>query len=153
METNNNIEQFDDEKNFSSIPKSNNFSVPTDYFDFLPEEIMNRVHLRSQPKKVFFLLKPIIAIPSLAVLSGVIALFFFFHKEVVLADEVTLSENEIQQVIDNPELYNIDKASITEAYLASNISYEPVNEESTVSEEEIKSYLEDNNEVTNIINE
>jgi len=154
METKNNMDQFDNEKNLSSIPKKNNFSVPQDYFDFLPEEIMGKIHSTSQQKEKFFLFKPIIAIPSFSVLSGIIILIFFiYHKEVVPCDEMILSENEMQQVIDNPELYNIDESSIAEQYFASNISFEPVTEESTVSDEEIKSYLEENNDLTNIINE
>jgi hypothetical protein len=58
----------------------------------------------------------------------------------------------VQQVVDDPELYNIDETAIAEQYLASNIPYETVNEETTVSDEEIKSYLEENSDVTTIIN-
>ena len=156
METKNNIEQFDEDKFLSSIPKKNNFSVPTDYFEFLPEQIMNKVQKKKKKKKkeIYFLFRPVIAIPSLAVLSGIIVLlFFFYNKETNSANNILLSENEVQNVINNPELYNIDEASITEEYLAANISSESVNEESTTSEEEIKSYLEENSDVATMTKE
>ena len=54
---------------------------------------------------------------------------------------------------DNPELYNIDEAAITEQFLSSTILNESLNEETTISDEEIKSYLEENTDVNNIINE
>lgn len=152
METNNNTEHDNEEKFLSFISKQNNFSVPQNYFDYLPDEIVEKIRLRSNQKEKFFLFKPIISIPSFAVLSCmVVLLFFFYHKNIVPSDEMILSENEVQQVIDNPELYDIDETSVAEQYLASNISYETANEEATISDEEIKTYLEENNDVTNLL--
>ena len=133
------------------IKKQNNFSVPKDYFDHLPNEIMSRIQIESKEK--FFLLKPSFIIPSLAILSGIIILIVFFLKKDVTTDEIMLSDNEVEQIIDNPELYNIDDAAITEEYLSSNISDELLNTDAMVSDEDIKSYLEDNTDVNNIINE
>lgn len=152
METHNNIDSHNEEKFLSSIRKQNNFSVPQNYFDYLPDEITGKIRIKSDQKEIFFLLNPIITIPSLAVLSCIIALFIFSHpKKVVSADEMILSENEIQQVVSDPELYNIDDESIYEQYLASNISDESTIEATTISDEEIKVYLEENNDVANLL--
>ena len=133
------------------IKKENHFSAPKNYFDYLPEEIMNRIQIESKEK--FFLLKPSFIISSLAVLSGIIIFIVFFLKKDVATDEIILSDNEVEQIIDNPELYNIDDAAITEEYLSSNISDELLNTDAMVSDEDIKSYLEDNTDVNNNINE
>ena len=69
------------------------------------------------------------------------------------SNEIVLSEIEMRQVIDNPELYNINETAITDQYLSLNISDESMNSETNVSDEEIKTYLEENSDVTNIINE
>lgn len=125
---------------------------------------MDRIHLESKQKnpslreelsgsRYFSFLKPSVAFPSLAVLTGIIILLFFFFYKDSSPDELVLSENDVQQIIDNPELYNIDETAITEEYLALNITDETENAETTVSIEEIKSYLEENADVTNIINE
>ena len=135
------------------IKKENNFSVPKDYFDYLPGEIMNKIHSESKSKEKIFLLKPSFIIPSLAVLSGIFFLIIFFLKKDVSPAEIILSDNEVQQIIDNPELYNIDDADIAEKYLSINLSDDSLNVEATVSDDEIKSYLEDNTDVNNIINE
>lgn len=153
METNNTIEQFNKKKNFSSINKENNFSVPQNYFDYLPEEIMDKIRLESKEKKRFSFCKPSIAIPSLAVLSGVIILLVFFFNKDIASNEAMLSETEVQHVIDNPGLYNIDESAITEHYMASYIANEYSTVETTISDEEIKSYLEENADVTTIINQ
>lgn len=152
METNINTEHKEDGYLFSSINKENNFSVPHNYFDYLPEEIMDKIQLQSKRKKYFSLLKPSIAIPSLAGLSAVIIFLVFFNKDIP-TKETALSETEIQLIIENPELYNIDESAITEEYLSSNISVESVNNGTSVSDEEIQSYLEEYTDVTNIINE
>jgi len=153
METNNNIEHPREEKHFSSINKENNFSVPQNYFDYLPEEIMDKIRLKSKEEKQFSFFKPSILIPSLAVLSGVILLLVFFFNNDIPSDEEMLSEIEVQQVIDNPGLYNIDETAITEEYLSLNIPTESMSSETNVSDEEIKSYLEEYTDVSNIINE
>ena len=131
----------------------NNFSVPKDYFEYLPEEIMNSIQAESKRKEKIFLLKPAFIIPSLAILSGIILLIVFFLKKDVSPAEIILTDNEVQQIIDNPELYNIDEADIAEKYLSINLSDDSLNVEATVSDDEIKSYLEDNTDVNNIINE
>ncbi len=132
---------------FENIKKENNFSVPKDYFEYLPVEIMERVQMGSKREKVS-IFKLSFAIPSLAVLCGIIILLIFFLK-----NEIILSENEIELIINNPELYNMDEYKITEEYLSMNISDESLTNNETISEEEIKSYLEDNTDVTTIINE
>ena len=134
------------------IKKKNNFTVPKDYFDSLPNEKVNRIQAESKSKEKSFLLKPSFIIPSLAVLSGIILLIVFFLKKDITPDEIILSDTEVQQIIDNPELYNIDNTAITEKYLSSNISDDSFNTDATVSEDDIKSYLEDNTDVNNIIN-
>ena len=135
------------------IKKQNSFSVPKNYFEYLPGEIMDKIHAESKSHEKIFLLKPSFIIPSLAVLSGIIFLIVFFLKKDVSPAEIILSDNEVQQIIENPELYNIDDADITEEYLSLNVSDELPNTETIISDDEIKSYLEHNTDVNNIINE
>ena len=95
-----------------------------------------------------------IAIPSLAICSGLIILLtILFNKSESVSEETLLSENEVQHVVDYPELYNINDAVITEQYISSNIPDETMNYESAVSEDEIKIYFEENPDATNILNE
>lgn len=135
---------------FENIKNKNNFSVPKDYFDYLPVEIMDKIHMESKQKTYFYFFKPSITIPSLAVLSAVIIFLVFFFNKDIPSNELVLSETEVRQIINNHELYNIDETSITEQYLSLNISND---NEMNISDEEIKSYLEENTDVTNIINE
>ena len=149
MENNKNIKE---NNSLPPLGQGQHFSVPTDYFDHLPEQIMNRIQGTEQ-KKQFFLLRPSFAIPSFAVLAGVIILLVFINKNNISANDMLLSDNDTQHIIDNPELYNIDDAVITDQYLASNISDESINDEAAASADEIKSYMEENPELNNIINE
>ena len=132
--------------------RQNNLSVPSDYFDHLPEQIMNRIQA-SEQKKQFFLLRPAFTIPSFTVLAGVILFLVLINKNNISSNDMLLSDNDTQHIIDNPELYNIDDAVITEQYLASNISDESIDEEAAASADEIKSYMEENPDLNNIINE
>ena len=151
METNKNMNDQEEGKTLSSISKRNNFSTPPDYFDTLPSEIMDRI--TSKPKQFIFL-KPYFAIPSLTVLSAIIiVLVFYLKKDVVPSYDTELSDNDIEHIITNPELYNISESSITEQYLASVTEEYNTNNLETISEEDIKSYLEENTNENNIINE
>ena len=135
------------------IKKQNNFIVPKNYFDYLPEEVMDKIQAQSRKKEEKILLKPSFLLASLTLLSGFILLVIFFLKKEVGSNEIMLSDSEVQQIIDNPELYNIDDTDITEKYLFCNLSDESFNSETTVSDEDIKSYLEENTDVNNSINE
>ncbi|MBI3503162.1 MAG: hypothetical protein HY063_15350 [Bacteroidetes bacterium] len=135
-----------------NIKKENHFKIPENYFDYLPEEIMDRIHSREKSKERFFLLKPSIIISSLAVLSGIILLTIFLLKKNISQNEIILSDNDVQQIIDTPELYNISESVITEQFLSS-VSEEALKEETNISNEEINSYLEENTDVNTIINE
>ena len=149
-----NTDQLEEGKILSSIKNENNFSVPSDYFDVLPEKIMDRIQSKSDLKQQLLFLKPSFAIPSLAICSGLIILLtILFNKSESVSEETLLSENEVQHVVDYPELYNINDAVITEQYISSNIPDETMNYESAVSEDEIKIYFEENPDATNILNE
>jgi hypothetical protein len=153
MGTHKDIEQSGEGKILSSIDKQNKFSVPADYFDGLPEKITNRIQSGSR-QKLFFFLQPAIAIPSLAILISIIALsVLLLNKNNAFPAEILLSDNDVQHIVDNPELYNIDDAVITEQYIFSNISDESINEESALPDDEVRSYLEENTNAQNIINE
>ena len=137
----------------SSLPPSgsgqNGFSTPNNYFDELPADIMERIQSKKKP---VFILNPSLTIASMAVLSGIILLLVFI-KEESLPAEIQLSDNDIEHVVQNPESYDLDAASIADQYLALNISDEPLNSESAVSDDEIKNYLEENSQTTDIKNE
>ena len=135
-----------------NINKENTFKTPKDYFDYLPSEIMDRIQKEPKQKEIF-IFKPAFAISSLAVISGIILLVVFLLKKGVPSEEMIFSENEVQYIIENPELYNIDDAAITEKYLSCIISDESLNIEAAISDDEIKSFLEENADVNNIINE
>jgi hypothetical protein len=79
-------------------------------------------------------------------------LIFFDNRYVPATDEYILSETEIRQIIENPDLYNIDESIITEQYILANIEDEYV-DETDISKEEIKNYLEENTDINNIINQ
>lgn len=130
--------------------RSSGFSTPPSYFDSLPAEITDRIQAEKNRKSQFFLLMPSFAIPSMAMVAGAIILLLFLKKEITPL-EIQLADNEIEHVVANPELYDIDEDAITEKYLSSNISLESLDEDA--SEDEIRSYLEDNSESTSIINE
>lgn len=153
METNKNNYDSEEGKMLSSINKQNPFSVPSNYFDELPSLVTD--YIRSKEKQIF-ILNPAFAFSSLAVLSLMLLLaFFLFKKEVPSSAENELSEMDIEQILSNPELYNINETVITEQLLASSIALEPVSEGAveTISDEEIKSYLEENTNDNTIINE
>lgn len=155
MKTHHNIKNDEEETNnfLSSLNQQNPFSVPESYFDYLPQDVMDRIIAKEKEKKIFFVFKPSVAIPSFTVLSGIIImLFFFFNQKTPHADENIISENEIRQIIENHDLYNIDESIITEQYISSNIADEYVNK-TGLSEEEIKNYLEENTDINNIINQ
>ena len=135
------------------IPKENPFNVPKDYFDYLPAEITERVHSKREEKKGFsFNLS--IAVPSAAVVFGIVILIMFLFKDTVdPMEEIVLSENEVQDIIDNPESYNIDETAVTEQYLSMNLEDESIADTEDISEDEINSYLEQNADEENIINE
>ena len=129
----------------------NPFSVPADYFDALPEKIMNNIHSTSKKNRPFFLFKPAIALSSCAVLFSIISLLIFLNKGIP-SGEILLSDNDIQKIIDNPELYNLNDEAVTDQYISSDISDEAITE-SDLPEEEVKSDLEENINLQNIINE
>lgn len=146
MESNKNI-PLDNKEDFP-IAQEPGFSTPPSYFDELPIVISDRIH--SREKKPFFVLKPSFAIGSLAVLSGLIVLFLFLKND-SLPLETELSENDIAHVVANPELYDIDEDVITEAYLSA--SFEPAADEFAVPEDQIRNFLDESSDATNIINE
>jgi hypothetical protein len=136
------------------MPGKNPFSTPANYFDDLPVNIMDRVQAGSKERKAFFSIKPALAIPSLAILAGaVVFLVFLFNKNNVSANEILLSENEVQHIVSDPESYYIDDASITEEYINDDSSDELLNEESALPEDQVKNYLEENTTTQTIINE
>lgn len=136
-------------KDILQSPGQNNFSTPKDYFDQLPAAIMNRIH---SPKKNPVLgLKPVHALAALAISACIIAYTFIFKRSAVPSD-IILSENEVEHVIANPELYNLDAATVTE-YLSLNLTDKTLSGEYIISDEEIKTYLAENEEITHIINE
>jgi hypothetical protein len=154
MQTNKDIPHSDKNSLLPSGPGENNFSVPSDYFDSLPEKIADRIHSGSKQKQPIFLLRPAFAVSSLGIFSIAIVFFvFFFNKHDVASDDMLLSDNEVQHIVDNPELYDIDDEVVTEQYIASDLSGESITEESDLPEDEVKSYLEENIETQNIINE
>lgn len=136
------------EPNLPLGPGTNNFRTPPSYFDELPGRIGNRIH--SSKKETAFFLRPSFALGSLAILCGVAAFFIFINKDIP-ALEVALSETEIEHVIENPELYDLDEDIITERYLSSN--FEPDTDDLGAEEEEIRNFLEESSDATNIINE
>ena len=150
MSANKNM-QSDEEDSLSLRVRQNNFSVPKDYFEYLPSAIMEKI--QSQPKrKQVFILQPVFSIFSSAVISGIILLVVFLFNKNISSEEVMLSDNEIQHILDNPELYNIDESAITDEFISSNSSAESLTIESNPSDEEIKSYLEETTNVNTIIN-
>jgi len=148
MGTNKNIEHNEDEQ---GLPvKQNSFSAPSDYFDTLPVEIMDKIHSSAKQKKAFSILNPSFAVTSLALLSGMIALLIFL-KTNASSSEIMLSENDIEHVVQNPESYNIDEDAIIEKYLSSTI--ELTEDNPVISDDDIKNFLEESSDINNIINE
>lgn len=149
----NNINESQDTREESSLlplGHGSGFSTPPSYFDHLPSEIMNRI--QSSKRKPSFSLTPVHAIASLAISACIIALLFLFKQNAVPSD-IELSDNEIEHVVENPDLYDLDVDAITEEYLSLNISEESIYPEAGVSDDEIRTYLEESSETTNIINE
>ena len=134
-----------------NIKKENNFSVPKNYFEYLPSEITDRIHSKPRQGKIF-ILKPVVAFSSAAILIAAIVLYLFLHKTDNRPLEMILSENEIQDIIDNPESYNIDELAVTETILNSTISADSLSASLNIPEDEIKSYLEETTNANNIIN-
>jgi len=143
-----------EENILSSLSKENNFQVPAGYFDTFPEKIMDRALQQSGQKQPFFLLRPSFIIPSVALFTGLIIFFFItFHKNRIVPAEMLLSESEVRHIIENPGLYNIDEAVITEEYISTNIADELANYEPAISDDEVTIYLKENMDATAIINE
>jgi hypothetical protein len=134
------------------IKKENSFRVPDNYFDYLPQEITGKIKSQTQSIPVFTL-RPAVSYLSLALLSFFVFLLINFYKHPSAeANATSLTENDIQQIIDNPSLYNIDENSAADEYLSSAPDASTDMEED-FSDEEIKSFLEENNNATSIINE
>jgi hypothetical protein len=142
-------------KTLASMSRKNNFSVPADYFERLPEKTMARIHaMEKEPKKYPSFLKPVVAISSLAVFCCLVYFILFFNKGQNDSGQLLLlSDNDILQVMDYPQLYDIDDACITEHYLSSSKQDELLNTELEVSEAEVRIYLEDNQDIKKIIND
>lgn len=136
----------------ASINKEEGFATPASYFDELPSEIMDRIHQGANDQKPAFNLKPVLAFSSLLILSGIVTLFLLFKNEHLPAEPV-LSEFEIEHVLENPDLYNISRDAVTEKYLSMNIPEGDIAEDIALPEEDIRSYLEEDPELTDIINE
>ncbi len=134
-----------------NLNKENNFSVPKDYFDHLPTQVTERIHSEKNKKETIFILKPSFLIPSLAVVVAVILLIFLFPKN--NSQEIILSDNEVQQIIDNADLYNIDENSIADKYISENIPDETSGMANAISDDDAKKFLEENPDVNNIIND
>ncbi|MBI4931726.1 MAG: hypothetical protein HY841_13230 [Bacteroidetes bacterium] len=133
------------------IKKENNFKVPENYFDYLPQEIMERIH--STEVKQVFSLNPALSFASLAILSAMAFLLIYFSQNPPSSqNEYVLTQNDIQYIIDNSSLYNIDDNSITEEYLSTN-SATALTIDENVSEDEIKTFLEENINTNTIIND
>lgn len=135
------------------IEKKNSFKVPENYFEYLPSEITDRIHTGTKTEKKIFFLNPSYLIPSLAVVLAAVLFIVFFSHRTTSSNDTLLSEKEVQQVLDNAELYNIDENVITDSYLSSNISDDSLNTATSFSDEEIKSYLEEDANTNNVINE
>lgn len=131
------------------LKKQNSFKVPENYFDELPASIMDAVHSSSTSQPTFAL-RPSVSFAALAVLSGfVFFLIYFSQPQKPVSEDYTLTEGDIQHVIDNSSLYNIDEASIDDEYFSS-IDGSSFGEMGP-SEEEIQSYLEENINTNNLI--
>jgi hypothetical protein len=137
--------------NLDNIKKQNHFSVPKDYFEYLPAEITERI--QKEPKqKILFIFKPAFAFSSLAVIIAGVVLFLFLHKTDSDQQDLVLSENDVQHIIDNPDLYNIDEEDVTDAIVSSNIPADSLNTDAFATDDEIKNFLEENSNTNNIIN-
>ncbi len=132
------------------IKKENSFKVPENYFEYLPQEITERIKSGSQSGTVFTL-RPSIAFSSLALLSLLAFFLIYISQKSPVTTDYSFSDNDIQQIIDNPQLYNIDDNSIDDEYLSSSSEASIINE--NISDDEIKTFLEDNNNASAIINE
>jgi len=154
METKNNINE-EAGNILSGINKENFFSTPKDYFDYLPQEISEKIHSSSR-KKPSFVLKPSVALASFTTLcAAVFFLLYYSQTSIISPQELSLSDNDIQLIIENPEKYNINETIITDQYLSLNIQDdENANQltEINVSDDEIKNYIEDNTDINTIIN-
>lgn len=145
-----NEEHTENDSPLSSAGKSNPFTVPKDYFEYLPAEINERIHSRKSGMHSS-LLKPAVAISSLALCVIVAAVVVYFLKgNVVVEEEFLLSENEIEFIISNPGLFNLDEKNITEQYISMNIEEDEYDEQTALPEEEVTRYLEENLNTYNI---
>jgi len=152
-----NINDKEESEFLSSIKKENPFSVPENYFEFLPQEITEGCHkpINASNRKSYFFFQPEIAYSFAAITVLIFTILFFINKGDVASGSSELSSEEITYILQNPEHYNIEESVISEGLLA---GFESSSDETTISEfeisdEEAQSYLEDNSELNNIINE
>lgn len=153
MHDNNNIQPEDNAEQslFPAQGGQDHFSVPAGYFDALPQNISGRIQ---SGRGTFFLFRPSFAVPSLAfAVLLVVFIGYFLGKHEGQSEDMLLSENDIRNIVDNPELYNVNESAITDLYISSDIPEEEFSEESDLPDDEVRSYLEENSNAQDIINE
>lgn len=157
MQNKNNIKENEGSDFLSSLNKENPFSVPKNYFEFLPQEIAEVCH---KPKintaqKIFFLFQPKITYLFAAITVLLVVILLFINEGDISSSASELSTEEITYILQNPEQYNIEESLITDGLLAcfESSSDEIIITEFEISDEEAQSYLEKNSELNNIINE
>ncbi len=151
MAKNNHIESVNSPLN--GIEKKTPFSVPADYFEHNPNVILDRISQGTIEKKQVFLFSPGLAIAASILLIAGLFWFYIFNANELDVQEFSLNDEEIQLIIDNPELYGINEFLVNEKYLSSVESYNPLENLSTYSDDEVKSYLETNTDANYIIYE
>lgn len=127
-----------------NIPKKNNFSAPEGYFDRLPTEISEKISAEppvgymEQIKE--WLIKPQMALASLALLIGISAILYLNDAK-DLGNTATFSDAELEELTLLAEAYGEEDLMI-ESLLAYND--EDVNlEDDIFTDEDIESYLAD----------
>ncbi|HEY4798338.1 MAG TPA: hypothetical protein VII99_04590 [Bacteroidia bacterium] len=150
MANKNNIES-GEEHLLSSVRKENCFSVPDRYFDYLPQEISKKIRTEKSSSLVFRL-RPASSFAYFVTLCGivVVALIHSYRQGSISANNLALSESDIQRIIDHPDNYNINETEITERYLSLNIQDESM--AAGIPDEEIKNYLEESSDENTISN-
>ena len=128
----------------SKIKKENNFSIPQNYFEVLPEVIANK---NLNNKYLYFIFDKLSARILLPTSALVTILMFIFYLN-INTTETELSNEQISNLIINDESFNIDDYLVYEAYT------EVLDEEkkaTSTSNEYINYLLENDIDINSII--
>lgn len=130
------------------MDKTNHFSVPKNYFESLPEVINNKLLENKKIKNSFDILSWHVLAPSLSIIVLFIVILNYYTTD----EEITLSNEELNEIIVDESYTEIDDYMVYETY-AEILEDEEDNDNESEAEDYIDYLLENDIDINSIIEE